>query len=268
MKSICLIPVYNQVLDLPPLLEKLAKGVAADKILLIDDGSDDGGELLIRQSGFSYIQLPQRRGIGHALIQGSRYAISRGFDVVVHLAGNGKMDPAEMPRVLDPVMENRVDYCWGSRYLPGGKSNNIPAFRRYGIPLIFNQIPRMFTGKKLSDATCGYRAYRLSILKDLGEGWRQPWLFGYEFEYYVLAKVLLNPKYYYVEVPISMNYPARKKQYSKIIPVISWWSMLKPWIVVRFGFEPKAVDGLPNESIRVQSNDAVQSQQSSANSPV
>ena len=240
MKSIVIVPVFNQVLDLPSLLEKCARGVAADEMLFVDDGSDDGSEKLIEKSGFSYMRFNKRHGIGHALIQGTRYALSQGFEVIVHMAGNGKMDPLEMPRVLNPVLENKADYVWGSRFLPGGRSDNTPAFRRYGIPYLMNQVPLIFTGKRVTDSTCGFRAYRLSILNDIAVGWDHPWLFRYEFEYFVLAKVLLSEKYRYHEVPISMIYPARRKSYSKITPIISWWSMLKPWIIVRLGFEPKS----------------------------
>lgn len=239
MKSICIIPVFNQALDLPRVLEKCAQGVAADSLLIVDDGSDDGTETIIERSGFNYMRFDQRRGIGHALIQGTRFALSQGFDVVVHLAGNGKMDPAEMPRVLDPVLDNKADYVWGSRFLPGGRCDNTPALRRYGIPFLMNQVPLLFTGKRVTDCTCGYRAYRLSILEDVAKGWDQPWLYRYEFEYFVLIKVLLS-RYRYREVPISMIYPERRKNYSKITPIISWWSMLKPWIVVRLGLEPRA----------------------------
>src|SRR3990167_7677163 len=153
MKSLCIIPVYNQALDLPGVLEKCARGVVADSVLVVDDGSDDGSEIIIERSGFDYMRFNQRRGIGHALIQGSRYAMARDYDVVVHLAGNGKMDPAQMPRVLDPVLENRADYVWGSRFLPGGRCDNTPALRKYGIPFLMNQIPLLFTGKRVSDCT-------------------------------------------------------------------------------------------------------------------
>src|SRR5471030_217070 len=97
-----------------------------------------------------------------------------------------------------------------------------------------NQIPLLLTGKRVTDVTCGYRAYKIDILLKCAKGWEQPWLYRYEFEYYVLAKVLKS-RYRALEVPISMIYPANGKNYSKITPVISWWSMLKPWLFVGLG---------------------------------
>ncbi|MBI1860619.1 MAG: glycosyltransferase family 2 protein [Deltaproteobacteria bacterium] len=261
MRSLCIIPVYNQALDLSLVLEKCRKGIACDEILLVDDGSDDGSETLIEKSGFRFLKLKERKGIGHALIQGTQYAIEQGFDIVIHMAGNGKMDPAEMPRVLNPILEGKADYVWGSRFLPGGRCDNTPAIRRYGIPFLFNLIPLIFTGKRVSDATCGFRAYRVALLEDIAKGWDLPWLFKYEFEYFVLAKVLLSRRYRYQEVPISMIYPARRKNYSKITPVISWWSMLKPWIVVRLGLEPKRISSASSTPLPKRPDERPASQQ-------
>jgi len=238
MRSLCIIPVFNQVKEIGALLEKCRNAKACDQYLIVDDGSDDGSSEIIANSGFPYLRIDIRKGIGHALIQGTHYAFRNKFDVIVHMAGNGKMLPAEMERLLAPIREGRADYVWGSRYLPGGCRDNTPLFRRYGIPLIMNQVPFVFTGKRVSDSTCGFRAYRLSILTEYAHGWSDPWLNGYEFEFFVMAKVLLS-KYRFLEVPISMIYPASKKNYSKIIPVISWWAMLKPWIVVRLGWDAR-----------------------------
>lgn len=236
MRSLCIVPVFNQAKELPAFIEKCRAGISCDELLFVDDGSTDGSTELITRSGFKYLRIKDRRGIGHALILGTKYAIREGFQIVMHMAGNGKMLPEEMPRVLAPLLERRADYVWGSRFLEGGRFINAPKFRKYGIPFVFNQIPLLFTGKRVTDATCGFRAYRLSLLEDCATDWDQPWLFKYEFEYYVLAKVLLS-RFRYLEVPISMVYPPTKKNYSKIVPFISWWSMLKPWIVVGLGID-------------------------------
>lgn len=238
MRSLCIVPVFNQHSELPKLLEACRKDLACTEILFVDDGSTDGSTELLKKSGFPFLRLDERRGIGHALIQGTRYAFANHFDIVIHMAGNGKMLPEEMQRVLVPILRGKADYVWGSRFLPGGQFVNAPTFRKYAIPWGMNLVPILFTGKRLSDTTCGFRAYKLSLLTQIAQGWDHPWLYGYEFEYYVLSKVLLSGSRY-MEVPISMVYPATKKNYSKIIPVISWWAMLKPWIVVRLGLDPK-----------------------------
>lgn len=236
MRSLCIVPVFNQVADLPKFIAWCREGLACDELLFVDDGSTDGSSEMMASSGFKYIRIEKRRGIGHALILGTKYAQREGFQIVVHMAGNGKMLPREMSRVLAPILDRKADYVWGSRFLPGGNFANAPTFRKYGIPFVFNQIPLIFTGKRVTDATCGYRAYKLSLLENCAQGWDQPWLFKYEFEYFVLAKVLKS-RHRYQEVPISMIYPPSKKNYSKIVPVISWWSMLKPWLVVGLGLD-------------------------------
>lgn len=252
MRSLCIVPVFNQASELPLFLEKCKGKLECDEILFVDDGSNDGSTGLIKQSRFPYLRIDKRQGIGNALIQGTKYAIKNGFDVVVHMAGNGKMLPSEMSRVLRPISSGEADYVWGSRFLPGGRFLNAPNFRLFAIPL-FNQIPRILLGKKVSDVTCGFRAYKIEILEQLAHGWDQPWLYKYEFEYFVLAKVLMSA-YRYKEVPISMVYPATKKSYSKIVPIISWWSMLKPWLIVRLGLEPEVPTRPPVRETILKSN--------------
>lgn len=245
MRSLCIIPVFNQEKELAGLLERCRRDACCDEILLVDDGSTDRSREIIEKSGFPFLRIEDRRGIGHALILGTKYAILHGFDIVMHLAGNGKMQPSEMHRVLNPLLENRADYVWGSRFLHGGEFVNAPTFRKYAIPLVFNQLPWLFTGCRVTDATCGYRAYRVDLLEKICKGWDHPWLYKYEFEYFVLAKVLLSTARW-LEVPISMVYPKGRKDYSKITPFISWWSMLKPWLIVGLGLEPLPASlGLP-----------------------
>jgi len=94
---------------------------------------------------------------------------------------------------------------------------------------LFTRIVSLVTGFKGSDVTCGFRAYKTSILEDPRVNIWQDWLNKYEMEYYIHYKVL-TLGYRIKEVPVSMIYPKQKRGYSKIKPFSGWWSMVKPWI--------------------------------------
>jgi glycosyltransferase involved in cell wall biosynthesis len=233
MKVLCWVPVFNEIREFPKLLAEL-EGAAGpfDELLLVNNGSTDGSEEVVRASGFPRIDLPRNRGVGYANIAAADWGLAHGFDVLVALAGNGKMRPSEMPRLVDPIRSEGLDYVTGSRFLSGGDSPNLPRFRQVAIPLV-NVFAWAATGVRLSDATCGYRAYRLDLLRRAAFDWHAPWLETYGFEYYLFAKVLLDRQLAWREVAITMQYPARRSGYSKIRPGRDWWAMLKPWLMAR-----------------------------------
>jgi glycosyltransferase involved in cell wall biosynthesis len=241
MRVACFVPVYNQIDELPTVLKELREvTLPCESVLFINNGSTDGSEKLIAQSGFDRIDVPHNMGVGYACMSAIEWSMERGFDVLVGLAGNGKMLPSEMHRVLDPILRGEADYVTGSRFLVGGDSPNLPRFRRNSIPLV-NRFVKVVTGKTLTDATCGYRAYKLDIVQRAAFDWRAPWLNTYGFEYYLYAKALSEPSIRCLEVPITMRYPTKGKRYSKIKPFKGWYEMLKPWVIARFdgrGFKP------------------------------
>jgi dolichol-phosphate mannosyltransferase len=230
VKSVFFVPVFNQIQELGPLLDKLRTDVVGSTILLVNNGSDDGSEELIRNSGLPFLDLERNLGIGYSFIRAIEWALENGYDVFGSIAGNGKMLPSEMPRVLDPLLNDSADYVTGSRFLSGGDSPNLPRFRRSSIPMV-NGFVKVLTGASLTDATCGYRAFRLEIIKKARFDWRAQWLYKYEFEYYLYAQVILSRRLRWLEVPITMRYPPPGQRYSKIKPFTGWYSMLKPWVV-------------------------------------
>lgn len=234
-------PVYNQVRELPCLLEELKHNlVEGVDILLINNGSSDGSEELIRKSGHQYIEFERNWGIGYSYMAALDYALENQYELFGTIAGNGKMLPQEMDRLLTPLQSGQADYISGSRFLPGGKSPHLPLFRRCFIPAV-NIFVRVVLGARLTDATCGYRAYRLDIIKRADFDWHAAWLYNYTMEYYLYAKCLLDKNIRCMEVPITMRYPGQKKPYSKIRPGIDWYRMLKPWVIARWdghGFLP------------------------------
>lgn len=234
MRSVFFCPVYDEIFAFPALLDELRRrDRACDTVLLVNNGSTDGSEHLVHASGLPFLDVPENLGLGHACALALDWALERDYEIFGIIAANGKMLPSEMPRLLEPIVERGYDYVNGSRFLPGGSSPNLPPFRRMTIPLV-NVLAGLLSGSRLTDATCGYRALRVEPLRRAQFDWREPWLRGYGFEFYVYAKYLLDERLRCTEVPVTMSYPPRGQPYSKIPPVTGWWSMLKPWVVARF----------------------------------
>ncbi|MEM6885033.1 MAG: glycosyltransferase family 2 protein [Verrucomicrobiota bacterium] len=234
MKSAFFIPVYNQEQELPPLIQELKARNSADPyIFFINNGSTDNSRALIQSSGLDCIDLPRNKGIGHSFMVAFDWAIEHDYQILGVLAGNGKMLPAEIDRVLQPVLADEADYVTGSRYMSGGSSPNLPRFRQLAIPMV-NHMVRLLYGQKLTDATCGFKAIKIDILKHTSFDWHHPRLDTYGFEYYLYGKVLLSKEVRWKEVAVTMRYPTSGKRYSKIKPFIGWFQMLKPWWLARF----------------------------------
>ncbi len=199
-------------------------------MLLVDDGSSDESVEIIRNSGFPSIRHETNLGVGAGLRTAFRYAAENGYNAVVIMAGNGKMAPAEVPRLMEPILEHGYDYVQGSRYLEGGSSENLP-FKRAILIKAFTWIVNLFMGFRGTDVTCGFRAYRLDIIERTGMDINQDWLGRYEMEYYIHYNVI-KKGLKITEVPVGMTYPAEKKNYSKIKAGSGWWSMIRPWVLL------------------------------------
>lgn len=241
MKSVFFIPVFNQIEEFPKVLEELkSTDLPCDTILLVNNGSSDGSERFVHESGYDYIDVEKNLGIGYSFMLAIDWALERDYDVFGVLASNGKMLPEEMNRVLDPIINDEADYTTGSRFLDGGEFPNLPLFRRIAIPMV-NIFVCLFTGKMLTDCTCGYRAYKLDIMRRAEFDWHPEWMHTYGFEYYLYGKALIEKTVRCIEVPITMRYPPKGKRYSKMTPFKSWYHMVKPFVLARLnrkGFRP------------------------------
>ena len=205
------------------------------QVVFVDDGSTDDTPRFLESTDFNVIHHAENLGVGAGIRSAAEYGRTNGFDVIVIMAANGKMLPEEIPRLLEPILDGRADYVQGSRNLEGGQSPNLPLFRKVAIRL-FTMIVNVVLGFKGTDVTCGFRAYRLSLLEDPDIDISQSWLGRYEMEYYLHYKAV-KKGYRVVEVPVSMVYPEGDRNYSKIKPFTGWWSMVRPWIFLVLGLK-------------------------------
>lgn len=206
--------------------------------LIVDDGSTDGTTSMIesfKDQGVKTLRHPQRCGVGAAIRTAIKYAVDQQYDVLVIMAGNDKDNPQEISRLLDPIFKENYDLVQGSRYLAGGGfGGDMPSYRKFATrlhPWLFS----ILTGHKMTDTTNGFRAFKLSIFKDERINIDQAWLNCYELEPYLLFKTI-KLGYKVTEAPVTKVYPPKKLGYTKMQPLIGWWSILRPLIFLGLGF--------------------------------
>lgn len=234
-RIVAMFPFHDERDKLALLAAKIRPGLV-DRWRPVDDGSTDDGADLLRARGIEPLVQPARRGIGAAIKAVVREARAEGDDILVVMAGNNKDDPAEIPRLLAPLIRGDVDYVQGSRFLSGGSSPHLPLFRRVAIQML-SLIFRIYARRRCTDLTNGFRAYRLALFDDPRIDIEQDWLDDYEFEYYLHWKVY-TLGYRVAEVPVTKTYPGVKGvEYSKIKPFTGWWRMLRPFVLLALGIK-------------------------------
>jgi dolichol-phosphate mannosyltransferase len=233
---------FNEHIKLRNVIERFLKSRIHDKVdyLIVDDGSDDGTTEMIaeyKSRGVKTIKHAKRSGVGAAIRTAIEHAYRQGYDIIVIMAGNDKDNPEEIPFLLEPIVHGGFDVVQGSRYLgKTGSGGDMPFYRKLATrlhPWMFS----VFTGQKLTDTTNGFRAIRLSLFKDQRINLNQEWLNTYELEPYILWKtIVLN--YKFKEAFVTKIYPPKQLGgYTKMVPIVSWWSILKPLFYLRLGIK-------------------------------
>jgi dolichol-phosphate mannosyltransferase len=242
MPRILVCPIaFNENVKLRRVIERFLKSPArlmAD-YLVMDDCSTDGTTEMIRSftdKGVMTIRHEKQSGVGAAIRTAIRYAQKNRYEVLVIMAGNDKDDPDEIPSVVKPIVEDGYDFVQGSRYKGAvGTGGDMPFYRKVATRL-HPMLMSFFTGAVVSDSTNGFRAFRLAIVDDPRVDLDQPWLNAYELEPYLMFKAI-KLGYKFTEVFVTKIYPPRKLGYTKMKPLVGWWSILKPVFYLGLGIK-------------------------------
>jgi dolichol-phosphate mannosyltransferase len=174
MTFLTAIPVYNEERHLESVLREVRRH--SPRIVVINDGSTDRtAELLARQEGIHVLTHARNRGYGAALISAFAFALEQEVDVLVTMDCDGQHEPARIPVLLEAIHD--VDIVSGSRYLRDFRQDSLPPQDRRQInEQITAELNQRF-GLHLTDAFCGFKAYRREALVRLQiteTGWGMP----------------------------------------------------------------------------------------------
>lgn len=174
MHVLTAIPVYNEARHVESVLQEVRR--YSPRILVVNDGSTDGtADILARQEGLEVIAHPVNRGYGAALISAFAHARRQAIDVLITMDCDGQHEPSRIPVLLEAIHD--VDIVSGSRYLRDfHQDTRAPLDRRRINGEITTELNRRF-GLNLTDAFCGFKAYRREALERLHiteTGWGMP----------------------------------------------------------------------------------------------
>lgn len=162
------VPAHNEETQITTVIDTMPDFV--DRIVIINDRSTDRTSDVVREhSAFGtdrivLIEHEENQGVGGAIASGYKWSRDNGIDVAVVMAGDAQMDPSDLPALLDPVVEDRVDYTKGNRLVTGEAFRKIPKIRFFGNAFLslFTKIASGYW--HVADSQTGYTAINKAAL--------------------------------------------------------------------------------------------------------
>lgn len=164
LRYLTALPIFNEVNHVNGVLDEVLK--YSPDVLVVDDGSTDGtSELLTRRTDIQRVSHSINRGYGAALKSAFDYALEHLYDVLVTIDCDGQHEPQRIPDFV--AAAESADIVSGSRYLTSFAGDSAPPEQRRRINEIVTAEINRRLGLHLTDAFCGFKAYRAAALEKL-----------------------------------------------------------------------------------------------------
>ncbi len=167
MRLSVVIPVYNEVATIAALIGRV-RAVPIDKeIIVVDDCSSDGTRRELEHVAHG----GELRALFHQRNQGKGAALRTGFraargEIVIVQDADLEYDPAEYPKLMQPILDGRADVVYGSRFA-GGESHRVLYYWHYVGNRFLTELSNMFTNLNLTDMETGCKAFRRDMLREI-----------------------------------------------------------------------------------------------------
>lgn len=160
-KLVIIIPALNedktigQVIDAIP---RVLPGITATEVVVINDGSTDATAHVARGHGAVVISHQHRAGVGGAFHTGLRQALQRGADIIVNIDADGQFNPADIPKLIEPILAGKAGFVTASRFAKREFHPHMPEIKAWGNRWV-TRLVNFITGRQFTDVSCGFRAY-------------------------------------------------------------------------------------------------------------
>ena len=157
LRRVAIVPALNEEHTVPRVIDELRAFDPGLDIVVIDDGSTDRTAQAAAARGAKVLRLPFNLGIGGAVQTGFRYAFEHDYDLAVRVDGDGQHDPAQLTRIIAPVLAGETDIAVGSRFAAAAGGYRSSRSRRIGIRVLAWTVSRI-VGQRVTDTTSGFQA--------------------------------------------------------------------------------------------------------------
>ena len=224
------IPVYNEESTLELVVRKVLGLSNLLEIVIVDDGSTDRTPEIALHLADTYPQVCFARNNKNA---GKTEALKKGFiltkgTIVVVQDADLEYDPAEIPELIQPIVENRADIVYGSRFLVR-KAARVLYFHHYLGNKVLTFLSNCFTNLNMTDVETGYKAFRGNIIRNMNIT-----SCGFGFEIEVTAKVAKLNKFGCAVYEVPISYYGRTYAEGKKIGIKDGFAAL--WYILKFNF--------------------------------
>lgn len=197
-RILIIIPAYNESQSIERTIGSILQ--THYDYVVINDGSTDNTEQILKQQNYNHINLLNNLGIGGAVQTGYKYALENNYDIAIQFDADGQHNAEYIKDLIQPIIDQEADLVIGSCFVNKNSDNQRASkIRRFGVRFLSGTI-KLFSGKRIYDPTSGFRAANRKVIELFTNN------YPLEYPEPISNYELLRSRHYKIkEVPVKMN---------------------------------------------------------------
>jgi glycosyltransferase involved in cell wall biosynthesis len=199
LRRVAIVPAFEEEHTVARVIDELRAFDPGMDVVVVDDGSTDRTAAVAAGKGARVLRLPFNLGIGGAVQTGFQFAYENDYDIAVRVDGDGQHDPAQLDRILAPVLRGEADIVVGSRFADeSAVGHRSSRSRRIGIRILASVVSRI-VGQRVTDTTSGFQALNRQSIALFARD------YPHDYPEVEATVMLFRHRLRLVEVPVAMR---------------------------------------------------------------